>query len=582
MGLNSSPVHLQPIFDIAEICAQHGINNAILCPGSRNAPLTLGFSRHPDINSKTISDERSAAFIALGIAQATQKTVVLNCTSGSAVYNFAPAVAEAYYQHVPLLIFTADRPKEWIDQLDGQSIRQTNIYGNHVKQSFELPEDYDHPDSVWFINRIINEAINLSNRFPKGPVHINVPLREPLYPSKEEILEFSKSQRIIREQVSEPQLHPELLTSLKSEFLSFTKILIVAGQQPKDETLSNALTKFSNQHNIPVVGDIISNQHNLEKAVRHADVLFGQCRDAVKKVLKPELLVTFGNSVISKNLKTYLRAYKPLQHWHLQPNGKTADTFQSLSHVLAISPVHFFEQLTEVVAKSGFDAQKRENYFRLWEVEEHRTKRAIDNFFTPPQLNEFYLVSEVLKNLPENTQLHLANSMSIRYANFIGLASSQKNVRVFSNRGTSGIDGCTSTAVGHALTSADPVVLITGDMATLYDRNAFWHNYKLPNFRMVVLNNHGGAIFSMIDGPGNLPEAESYFITQQKLTAKAIATEYDFDYLKLDNLKKLKNLLKDLFDFDGRTKIMEFESSHESAKKTLDEFKKQIKDSYDT
>lgn len=571
----------QPIFDIAEICSHHGIENAILCPGSRNAPITLGFARHPEINSKTFSDERSAAFIALGIAQATQKPVVLCCTSGSAVYNFAPAIAEAYYQQIPLLILTADRPKEWIDQLDGQSIRQTNIYGHHVKQSFELPEDYEHADATWFINRVINEAINLSNRFPKGPVHINIPLREPLYPAKGEVPAFSKNQRIIREHTTTPQLSQELLASLKSDFLSFHKILIVAGQQNKDESLSHTLNKFSNQHHIPVVADIISNQHALEKAIRYTDVLFGQCKDEVKKVLKPELLITLGNSVISKNLKIFLRKFKALQHWHLQVDGMAADTFQSLTKVIAVEPIHFFEQLNEVVYKSGFDAQKRENYFRLWEAEEHRTKRAVGGFFASPQLNEFYLVSEVLKNLPENTQLHLANSMAVRYANYVGLTSAQKNVQVFSNRGTSGIDGCTSTAVGQALISNDPVVLITGDMAMLYDRNAFWHNYKLPNLRIVVLNNHGGAIFSMIDGPGNLPEAETYFITQQTLTAKNIATEFDFDYLKLDNLKKLKNLLKNFFDFDGRTKILEIEGTHEMAGKTLDDFKKQIKDSYD-
>lgn len=153
---------MQPIFNIAEICARKGMRDMVLSPGSRCAPLTLAFVRHPDINTKTISDERSAAFIAIGIAQQTLLTTGLVCTSGSAAYNYAPAIAEAFYQQIPLLILTADRPPEWIDQLDGQTIKQESIYGKHVKASYSLPVDYSHPDSKWFIERTLSEAINLS------------------------------------------------------------------------------------------------------------------------------------------------------------------------------------------------------------------------------------------------------------------------------------------------------------------------------------------------------------------------------------------------------------------------------------
>lgn len=171
----------QAIYDIAEICAQHGIQNAVLCPGSRCAPLTLAFANHAAITCRTLSDERSAGFIGLGLAQQTHTPSVLVCTSGSAAYNFAPSVAEAFFQQIPLVVFTADRPAEWIDQWDGQTIRQENIFGGHVKRAYNLPSD-SHPDSVWHINRVVNEAIALAQTFPAGPVHINVPLREPLYP----------------------------------------------------------------------------------------------------------------------------------------------------------------------------------------------------------------------------------------------------------------------------------------------------------------------------------------------------------------------------------------------------------------
>lgn len=572
--------HLQPIYDIAALLAQKGVTDAILCPGSRCAPLTSAFVQHPEINTRTFSDERSAAFIANGIAIANQYPVVLVCTSGSAAYNFSPAIAEAFFQNIPLLILTADRPKEWIDQLDGQTIRQENIYGKHVKQYFELPQDYQHPDSQWHINRIINEAFNLANLYPKGPVHINVPLREPLYQSEGEAIQYSQNIRIIDTQPSVSLLPTETIAQLENNFNAYNKVLIVAGQASLDQNWTTSLDQFSRLHAIPVVADVISNLHGLSNGIGHTDAMLGQCKPAVKKALQPELLITFGKSVISKNLKLFLRQFKPCAHWHIQPAGEVADTFQSLTKVINSTPATFFQQLGSIVTKSGFDAQKKENYYRLWEAEENRTQRGIKSYFATPLLNEFSLVHEVIKNLPP-CNLHLANSMSVRYANFIGLNDKQKEVEVFANRGTSGIDGCTSTAVGHAIATGKPTILITGDMAFFYDRNAFWHNYSLPNLRIVVLNNHGGAIFSMIDGPSALPEMEEYFVTQQKLSAHALAAEYNFDYLKLDSLKKLKNLLKDFFDFDGRTKILEIDATAAQAKNAVEKFKQQIKNNYE-
>lgn len=572
---------LQPLFDIAEICARKGIQDAVLCPGSRCAPLTLAFVRHQKINTRTFSDERSAAFIANGFSLSSNKPTVLICTSGSAAYNFSPAVAEAFFQHIPLLVLSADRPKEWIDQLDGQTIRQSHLYGKNVKGFFELPQDYGHTDAQWHINRVVNEAINLASQYPQGPVHINIPLREPLYPGAGEGIAYSDTVRIIDQPQLNLQLPDKEAALLKEGFASFNKIMVVAGQQNPDQQLTEGLEWFSSLHHVPVITDIISNQHGLSQRVRHADALLGNCKPGVKKALQPELLITFGNAVISKNLKLFLRQYKPQQHWHVQENGEVADTFQSLSKVLSLSPTHFFKVMGPALAKAQFEARKRENYYRLWEAEDHRVHRAIATFFSPPQLSEFHLVDALLKLLPNDCHLHLANSMPVRYANYIGLDDGKQQLGVFANRGTSGIDGCTSTALGHALASQKPTFLITGDMAFFYDRNAFWHNYPVPNLRIVVLNNQGGAIFSMIDGPGRMPEAETYFVTQQKLTAQHLAHEYGFDYLKLDSLRKMKNLLKDFFEFDGRTKIMEIITSPEEPQKVMEQFKLQIKKSYE-
>ena len=227
--------------------------------------------------------------------------------------------------------------------------------------------------------------------------------------------------------------------------------------------------------------------------------------------------------------------------------GDVADTFQSVTHIFNTTAEVFFTFLRTLVRPETFENQKQNNYNKLWEVEERRAERTLRNS-SPKELAEIDLVNEIIKNLPSPCNLHLANSMSVRYANYIGLNSDQTGINVFANRGTSGIDGCTSTCRRPRPVDDATNVLITGDMAFFYDRNAFWHNYPLPNLRIVLLNNHGGIIFKMIDGPGSVPEADEYFITQQPLTAKQLCDEFGLEYLKIDNTRKLKNLLEEFFD----------------------------------
>jgi len=571
----------QPIFDIAALCAKKNIRNAVLCPGSRSAPLVLAFTRHPDIKSRIFSDERSAGFIALGMAQQSKSPTALICTSGTAVYNFAPAVAEAYFSRTPLVIFTADRPSEWIAQQDGQTIHQSEIFGKHVKKSYSLPQEYDHADNQWVINRVVNEAINLALQEPKGPVHLNVPFREPLYPQADESIVYTDNLRIIEDHRSELYLTDDQKAFVSGSWQQFHNILIVAGQQAIESETIKALTEFFEVHNVPIVGDIISNCYTIPKMVNHSDVFLGQCSESVKKTLKPDLLITIGGPIISKSLKLFLRKYRAIEHWHIQPGGDVADTFQSITHIFNTTPEIFFTFLRTLVRPETFESQKQNNYNKLWEVEQRRAERTLAEFFPTKELAEIDLVNEIIKNLPTPCNLHLSNSMSVRYANYIGLKSDQTGINVFANRGTSGIDGCTSTTVGHALLNDTTNVLITGDMAFFYDRNAFWHNYPLPNLRIVLLNNHGGIIFKMIDGPGSVPEADEYFITKQTLNAKKLCEEFDFEYLKIDNKRKVKNLINDFFDSDKRTKVLELESDITHNKEMFDNLKEKIKKSYE-
>ena len=571
----------QSIYDIAVLCARKGLTQAVLCPGSRCAPLALAFIRHPDIHSRTISDERSAAFIALGITQQTKQPAILLCTSGTAAYNFAPAVAEAHFSKRPLIVFTADRPTEWIGQQDGQTIYQSNVFGTHVKKSYQLPQEYEHVDNQWAINRMVNEAINLSLQEPQGPIHINAPFREPLYPADEEQFTFSDNIRVMEDHGASFELDEIQKKIIAEAWPSYHNVLVVAGQQDADSALIHSLTSFSSVHNVPIVGDIISNLHSLNKFVSHADLFLGQCSDGVLKTLKPDLLITFGHSTFSKNLKLFLRKYSAVAHWHIQPAGLVADTFQTITKVIHTTPASFFDFLSSIPQHETFENQKQNNYNKLWEVEERRAVRTLEDYFPQKEFGELELVNEVLKHLPSPCNLHLANSMSVRYANFIGLNDQHQAIQVFSNRGTSGIDGCSSTCVGHVLSSAIPNVLITGDLAFFYDRNAFWHNYPLPNLRIVLLNNHGGIIFKMIDGPGSVPEADEYFVTNQRLNAKNLCEEFGIDYLKLDHKRKLKNLMNDFFEFDGKPKILELETDLELNKTLFESLKQKIRKSYE-
>lgn len=574
---------MQPIYNIAEICAQKGVKHVVLCPGSRCAPLTLAFNRQGSFSIKVMSDERSAAFVALGIAQESKRTVILICTSGSALYNFAPAVSEAHFAGVPLLILSADRPTEWIGQQDGQTIFQQGIFGKHVKRFFQLPQEYNHADNAWAINRSVNEALNLTNNEQPGPVHINIPLREPLYPAPHQTIHFEKDVRLIKDTTKEFVLSDEHKALLTKHWKQYNKVLVVAGQQPVNSALTQLLQFNIEKHSLPAVADIIANQHKLTQAIKHADAFLGQAPESLKESLQPELLITFGSGTIAKQLKLFLRKYKAVVHWHIGVEEPVADTYQSLTHVAPVLPEVFFTFLSTLDKKENFDKQKKENYLQVWQLEEQKAKSLLTDFFPTETLGEFEIVKEVMQQLPADAHLHLANSMSVRYANYVGLSEKQGSVQVFANRGTSGIDGCTSTVVGHCLANPEKLqVLITGDIAFFYDRNAFWHSYALPNLRILLLNNHGGVIFKLIDGPADLKEVDEFFVAKQKLSAKHLCAEFGIDHLIMDSRKKINNQIKNFFENDGTPKILEIETDTQLNKTIFESFKKKLKERYES
>ncbi len=543
---------LPAIVNIAEICARKGIRDAVLSPGSRCAPLTLAFARHKKIRVRTVSDERSAGYIALGMAQSKRKPVVLVCTSGTAALNYAPAITEAFYQHIPLVVITADRPPEWVDQQDGQAIHQSNLYSPHIKAGYDLPVDTSHADAAWHMERSISEAVNCAQAMPAGPVHLNLPVREPLYPRGGETIRFGPDIKIIEEVSGTAVLDAEQWQRLVTEIQRVEKILLVGGQGRMDSDLLEALNQFCEAAHIPVVGDVITNLHPVGNCIKHADIILAQKNESVLNDLCPELLITFGLSTISKNLKMYLRKFKAKDHWHIQSGGQTADTYQSVRQICRVNPGYFFRELAGKIQTKN----NRSGYYRLWRKYEQEAVSGLNTFFrSTKEFSEFEVVRHLLSRLPAHSVLHLGNSLPVRYANYVGI--DDPAIEVFSNRGTAGIDGTLSTAVGHAI-SADKInTLILGDMAFIYDRNAFWNNYIPSNLRIVVLNNHGGGIFKLIDGPGHQPEVEELFVTKQPLTAEMTAKEYGFNYFPVHSRDELLHDLDVFFDAEGPAKILE-------------------------
>ena len=540
----------QTILDVAEICAQQGVNELILSPGSRNAPLTLAFSRHPAISTRLIPDERSAGYVALGVAQSLKQPVILLSTSGTAALNFGPAISEAYYQHIPLLVFTADRPPEWIDQNDGQAIRQRNVFENHVKKSFELPVSLDHKDAIWQLQRTVNEAIITAKIGAPGPVHINVPLREPLYPDTDQPWEYHKKVPVVNFREANKNLSQEHWNSLKGQWTNASNVLIVGGQSAISPNLVAALGHIQNFGKVPVLGDVVSNLHHLHKVVAHPEIILGQEQIRLEK-LQPDLLITFGGNLVSKNLKLFLRNYPAPTHWHVQDTEFPPDPFKSLSEIVPMDPNIFFTELAEVIPEAPKSA-----WYQQWQTEETRACELVQKFIGSQQFCELQAVDIVLK-AAKKVHLHLANSTPVRWVDLVGVAP--ETIEISANRGTSGIDGCTSTAVGHALTNGKQNLLITGDMALFYDRNAFWHQYKIPNLKIVLLNNHGGGIFRLLDGPRKQPELEELFVTNQSLSAVNIAEDFGMKYLHCNNAKDLIKNLTHLFEPYDQPCILEIE-----------------------
>ncbi len=514
--------------------ANHGIRHVVICPGSRNAPLTLAFSRHSQFECYALVDERSAAFTALGMAVAIGKPVAIVCTSGTAVLNFYPAIAEAYYSQIPLLIITADRPANWIDQWDGQCIRQTNIFEKHILGSFT----YDPLNA----NDAISKAIALCSFPTKGPVHINVPISEPIYEAKNLSFQYPEWPQ---EAVFEKQNVSSLPDVLPSD-----KIIILAGADAWGQRHQMWFDSLESQGKIVLIADVISGLHETQ-TLKNWDILLTIADEKLKADLKPELLISIGKFTVSKGLKNFIRQHQPIEHWHITDNHTIANPFQTNLHEIMASEADFLNWLLSNSSHIGT------SYVDAWKSHSKVLEKKMESLIAGNSFNEFTATNHILSKLPKPSTLHVGNSMPIRYISF--LANTLDGLKVYGNRGTSGIEGSLSTAVGNSMMHQQLTVILLGDMSFFYDINALWNKYLRSNFKIIVLNNGGGGIFRLMDGPSDLPECEDYFATQSARTCKRMAEEFNINYFHASDFVTLQHQLTAICNDKTRAGILEVE-----------------------
>ena len=487
---------------LALLLREYDVEHIVISPGSRNTPLIMAISRMGDFYLHSVIDERSAAFVALGLAKATKTPVALVCTSGSAVLNYAPAVVEAYYSQIPLVVISADRPADMIDQDDGQTIRQTDVLKNFTRKEVSVRDDYNDESENRYIDRKLNEALTAMTLNGRGPVHINVEISEPL---NGEMNVENISYHFINSVRNE--LIPIDL-DFYSDYLRNKFVVVAIGPMDYDEEFCKQMCELSSR--VTVFAEGISNIRGGSVINNIDEYLLSH------NVQEPDVVVTFGGGLVSRLLKEKIRAWN-CEHWLVGFRDGFADCFGKLSEVFRCDNVTFAKMLLKQNMKRA-------------------TEKYVDlsgEFFKSAPWSDIAACNHICHNIPEYYNVHLSNGMAVRYC------QSRLDVKnIFCNRGVNGIDGCVSTALGASLTGED-TLLITGDMCLQYDLAALSSGLAKPNFKIAVLCNGDGGIFRIISATKDVAELDEYISPKVNLPIEQLAAAYGFEYYEASNFDEL-------------------------------------------
>ena len=550
-------------------CKAKGIQDIVISPGSRNAPLIIGFTEDPSFNCFSIVDERCAAFFALGMAQQLQRPVAVLCTSGSALLNYYPAIAEAFYSNIPLVVISADRPFYKIDVGDGQTIRQDHVFDRHIGYSANMKQDVIHatekvkkyaPQSIdgnvdaeqvkiqGYNNGELHKALNLAIGH-KLPVHINIPFEEPLYGKIPE----ATVNPYFNEVIKSDAVVEDLDVFLDHWNSTKRKMVLVGVNYPKCVE-QRFLDQLANDPSVVVLTETTSNIHhpNFFPSIDSilAPIEKSEAKGQLFEALQPEILLTFGGLVVSKKVKAFLRKHKPKHHWHID-KYKAYDTFFALSHHFNYHINDFFNQFLTSVQKVESE------YFEYWNGIKIEYEANRKEYLQRIPFSDLTVFGQIFESIPENVQLQMANSSTIRYAQLFNLKPS---IEVFCNRGTSGIDGSLSTAIGASVINEKQTIFITGDLSFFYDSNGLWNNYIKSDFRIILINNDGGGIFRILPGQEETDNFETYFETTHNLNAVPLCKMYGIEYSCVNEGNSLKSELAEFFAGTGMSKLLEIKT----------------------
>lgn len=534
---------------LVEILVKQGVKRAVLSPGSRNAPVLMAFSRCEAIESYVVVDERTAAFMALGMSQRSGEPVALVCTSGTALLNYAPAVAEAYYQHIPLIVISGDRPIEWIDQDDGQTLRQYGALAPFVKRSYDLRAEWTLPTDGWYFNRSVNDALLTALSGEKGPVHVNLSITEPLTGETEVA---PRPERVVMRMAPASLPDEESLALLSREFMSARKVLVVAAFMQPDEALGRALARLAELPQVVVLTESIANVQG-ERFISTIDRVYSVIDKSEWPDYAPDLLITLGGSLVSRMIKAFLRQHKPQAHWRISQGDRVVDTMQALTRHIDASPARLLEALAHRVAPV------ESSYAALWHDKEQLATRLHDDYIARIGWCDLKAFSLILPVIPAGTALQLSNGTTVRYAQ---LFNTPQVSRSDCNRGVCGIDGSTSTAAGASCVGDETTLFITGDMSFSYDANGLSSAYLSPRFKVIVMCNGGGGIFRFIKPTAGLPELERCFEVHRDIPVEKYADLFGLRYFEIDSEASAAEVLPRFFAESERPAILAVHTPH--------------------
>ncbi|MEY5133210.1 MAG: 2-succinyl-5-enolpyruvyl-6-hydroxy-3-cyclohexene-carboxylic-acid synthase [Bacteroidota bacterium] len=540
---------------VVDQCKARNISHWVFSPGSRNAPFAITVDSDPYFHTTVIHDERSAAFFALGMAERLNQPVVLCCTSGSAPANYLPAITEAYYRNIPLLVVSADRPQAWTDQGDGQTIRQLNLFKDFTHSVVHLEDGPLRDHTLWQQQR--ETAILFDKLQYYGPAHINVGLSEPLYQTASKERTFERTISVL-ENFSPSK---EAIYTIARE-IEGKKVMVLCGQLSEDLALLQALEIFASNSNVVVLTENTSNLW-CERFNACIDRSLNRIDKTNEEDFMPEVLISLGGAVVSKRIKSFLRKSSLHMHIRLGISFPAMDTYQQLSHSLVCEPTTFFQALNKQLSNIA-----SVNFSGKWKQLDYEIKDRMPSFLPKIEvLTDFHVYQVFFELVPEGTTIHMANSSVIRYCQ---LFDPIKGCHYFANRGTSGIDGSTSTALGYASKDQGLNILLTGDVSFLYDSNALRLRDLAPNLKIILINNQGGGIFRIIDGSKDAEQRSRFFEASHELKG-TIAQEYGWKYRQCQAVGNLDDAMHALL-YTENVNCLEIRTDANQSPHTLKDF----------